>query len=162
MAIFAELDQDKIVIRKFVIGDDVPTTDGPLGENDMHPDGEEYCRALFNIHKVVGFYKQTSPTSSFRGKHATKGDTYDEANDRFVPVKPFPSFVFDETKCIWEAPVAPPKDPIKNQYETTNESGETITVFYDTIWDEDNLRWRGFKDVGSCYWDPNTSTWIEE
>ena len=157
MAIFAELDQDKIVIRKFVIGDDVPTTDGPLGENDMHPDGEEYCRALFNIHKVAGFYKQTSPTSSFRGKHAAKGDTYDEVNDRFVPVKPFPSFIFNETKCIWEAPVAPPMEP-----QATDENGKTITVFYDTLWDEDNLRWRGLKDEGSSYWDPNTSTWIEE
>lgn len=157
MAIFAELDQDKIVIRKFVVGDDVPTTDGPLGENDMHPDGEEYCRALFNIHKVAGFYKQTSPTSSFRGKHAIKGDTYDEVNDRFVPVKLFPSFVFNETKCIWEAPVAPPMEP-----QDTDENGKTITVFYDMFWDEDNLRWRGLKDGGSSYWDPNTSTWIEE
>ena len=40
--------------------------------------------------------------------------------------------------------------------------GDPLTLFYDVKWDEDNVRWRGVKDVGSSYWDPNTSTWIEE
>ena len=48
------------------------------------------------------------------------------------------------------------------QYSTTDDNGDPLTLFYDVIWDEDNVRWRGLKDVGSCYWNPNTSTWIEE
>ena len=166
MAHFAELDEDSIVIHRHLIGDDTPTSNGPLGENDMHVDGEEYCRALFNKHKVLGFYKQTSPTGSFRGKFACKGDTYDAANDRFVGPKRFPSFVLNETTFIYEAPVAPPMgsggDQSIMQYSTTDENGDPLTLFYDVKWDEDNVRWRGLKDVGSCYWDPNTSTWIEE
>ena len=47
MAHFAELDEDNIVIHLHVIGDDTPTSDGPLGDNDMHVDGEEYCRTIF-------------------------------------------------------------------------------------------------------------------
>ena len=43
-----------------------------------------------------------------------------------------------------------------------DDNGDPLTLFYDVKWDEDNVRWRGIKDVGSSYWDPNTSTWIEE
>ena len=85
MAHFAELDEDNIVIHLHIIGDDTPTSNGPLGDNDMHVDGETYCQNLF---KTTHVYKQTS--SSFRGKFASKGDTYDAANNRFVGPKPFP------------------------------------------------------------------------
>lgn len=190
MAHFAELDEDNIVIHLHVIGDDTPTSDGSLGDNDMHVDGETYCQ---NIFKTTHIYKQTSPSGSFRGKLARKGDTYDAANDRFVGPKPFPSFVLNETTLIYEAPVAPPMgsggDQSIMQYLSTIDTytqedvdndvypegheqegqrindyavGDPLTLFYDVKWDEDNVRWRGVKDVGSSYWDPNTSTWIEE
>tara|TARA_R100000781_G_scaffold29729_1_gene21829 strand:+ start:545 stop:1045 length:501 start_codon:yes stop_codon:yes gene_type:complete len=166
MAHFAELDEDNIVIHLHVIGDDTPTSDGPLGNNDMHVDGETYCQ---NIFKTTHVYKQTSASGSFRGRLARKGDTYDAANDRFVGPKNFPSFVLNETTLIYEAPVAPPMgsggDQSIMQYSssvTTDENGDPLILFYDVKWDEDNVRWRGVKDVGSCYWDPNTSTWIEE
>tara|TARA_R110000764_G_scaffold94669_1_gene178418 strand:- start:206 stop:697 length:492 start_codon:yes stop_codon:yes gene_type:complete len=163
MAHFAELDEDNIVIHLHIIGDDTPTSNGPLGDNDMHVDGETYCQNLFKTSHV---YKQTSPSGSFRGKPARKGDTYDAANNRFVGPKPFPSFVLNETILIYQAPVAPPMgsggDQSILQYSTTDDNGDPLTLFYDVIWDEDNVRWRGLKDVGSCYWNPNTSTWIEE
>ena len=54
MAHFAELDENNVVKRVVVIGNDVPTADGPLGDNDMHPDGEAYCNKLFG-----GTWKQT-------------------------------------------------------------------------------------------------------
>ena len=49
MAHFAELDENNVVKRVVVIGNDVPTADGPLGDNDMHHDGEAYC----NKHLIV-------------------------------------------------------------------------------------------------------------
>jgi hypothetical protein len=55
MAHFAELDENNIVKRVVVIGNGVPTSDGPLGENDMHPDGETYVANLLG-----GRWKQTS------------------------------------------------------------------------------------------------------
>jgi hypothetical protein len=160
MAIFAELDQDKIVIRRHVIGDDIPTTDGPLGENDMHVDGEEYCRALFNIHKVAGFYKQTSPTASFRGKTAQKGDTYDPVRDKFISQQPFPSWTLNEEALIWQAPTPP---PIANNPSLREYTHDGATLLYDLQWDEDNLRWQGVKTDGSTsYWNNDTSTWTGE
>ena len=164
MAHFAELDEDNIVIHLHIIGNDIPTSNGPLGDNDMHVDGETYCGKLFKSESNT--WKQTSFSGSFRGKFASKGDTYDAANNRFVGPKHFTSFVLNETALIYEAPVAPPMGADGNQsimqYLTTDDNGDPLTLFYDVKWDEDNVRWRGIKDVGSSYWNPNTSTWIEE
>ena len=59
MAHFAELkamtdptgftsDSHQIVQRVFVVGNDISTAAGPLGENDMHVDGE-MCHILFSL-----------------------------------------------------------------------------------------------------------------
>ena len=47
MAHFAELDNSNTVIRVVVVGNDVETAAGPLGENDMHVDGETWCINFF-------------------------------------------------------------------------------------------------------------------
>jgi hypothetical protein len=49
----------------------------------------------------------------FRKNHAGIGFTYDEDRDAFIPPKPFPSFILNETTCFWEAPVAYPQDDNK-------------------------------------------------
>jgi hypothetical protein len=58
MAHFAELkamtdptgftsDSHQIVQRVVVVGNDITTASGPLGENDMHVDGETWCINFF-------------------------------------------------------------------------------------------------------------------
>ena len=58
MAHFAELkamtdptgftsDPHQVVQRVVVVGNDVSTAAGPLGENDMHVDGETWCVNFF-------------------------------------------------------------------------------------------------------------------
>ena len=42
MAHFAELDENNNVLRVCVVDDNIETSDGPLGENDMHVDGETW------------------------------------------------------------------------------------------------------------------------
>ena len=49
MAHFAKLDENNIVLEVVVIGNDIPTSNGLLAKNDMHPDGEQYCRNLFKV-----------------------------------------------------------------------------------------------------------------
>ena len=44
----------------------------------------------------------------FRKNHAGKGFTYDEDRDAFIPPKSYPSWVLNESTCLWEAPVAMP------------------------------------------------------
>jgi len=56
------------------------------------------------------------------------GNVYDNANNRFVPVKPmsFPSWVFDETTYRWTPPISFPTD------------GKSY------IWDEQSTSWKEF------------------
>tara|TARA_R110001606_G_scaffold325507_1_gene472176 strand:+ start:171 stop:344 length:174 start_codon:yes stop_codon:yes gene_type:complete len=47
MAHFAELDENNTVLRVVVVGNDINTSSGPLGDNDMHVDGETWCINFF-------------------------------------------------------------------------------------------------------------------
>ena len=88
MAHFAKLDENNIVEKVVVVGNDVPTAAGPLGENDMHPDGEAYCQNLFK----GGVWKQTSYNNNFRKQYAGEGHTYDSLKDKFIRPQPYPSW----------------------------------------------------------------------
>ena len=77
MAHFAEIKQKTdptghtadtlwVVERVIVAGNDISTAAGPLGENDMHADGEAWCKNFFK----GGEWKQTSYTRKFRKQYA--------------------------------------------------------------------------------------------
>jgi hypothetical protein len=59
-----------------------------------------------------------------RKNHAGIGYTYDEDRDAFIPPKPnLPSWILNESTCLWEAPVAKPTAQLEeNQYYSWNES----------------------------------------
>ena len=62
---------------------------------------------------VVGdsfLWVQTSYNNNFRKNYAGVGDTYDAARDAFIKPKPYPSYVLNESTCLWEAPIAYPSD----------------------------------------------------
>ena len=58
-----------------------------------------------------------------RKNYAGIGYTYDPQRDAFIPPKPFPSWVLNEDRCRWEAPIPRPDDT------------------YSWIWDEPTLSW---------------------
>ncbi len=62
-----------------------------------------------------------------RKNFGVKGMIYDKDKDAFYFSKPYPSWTFDEQKCIWEAPVPRPND------------GVTVHT-----WNEDDGDWEGF------------------
>jgi hypothetical protein len=134
-------DTHLVVKRTIVIGADVSTTDGPLGENPMHVDGETYCHDLFK----GGIWKQTSRSNSFRKQGAGIGYIYDSGKDIFIRPQPFASFTLDENND-WQAPVTFPTD-------TTDKKGFS--------WDEDNQRWTA-KDnnENSFNWDASALAWV--
>ena len=150
MASFAKLDENNIVVQAVKIGNDVPTSDGPLGENDMHVDGETYCVNLFG----GGVWKQCSATNAFRKQNAGIGDTYDAVKDKFIRPQPHASWTLDSNDD-WQAPVTKPTD-------------ESLVVS-DTVilrwpyWNEENYRWQSenvLEDPMTAYhWDTNTNTW---
>ena len=76
MAHFAELDNNKVVLRVIVVANE--------DTSDAHGVEKEYIGAAFCERVLGGTWKQTSYNGNFRGKFAGIGDTYDEANNVFV------------------------------------------------------------------------------
>ena len=64
-----------------------------------------------------------------RKNFAGIGYTYDPNRDAFIPPKPWPSWVLDEDRCRWEAPVPRPDDGTG------------------WIWDESNLSWKAMESA---------------
>ena len=142
MAHFAELNDNKVVTRVVVIGNDIPANGGTLEDNDMHIDGEKFCIKLFK----GGIWKQTSYNNNFRKQYAGIGYTYDAAKNKFIAPQPYASWALDANDD-WQAPVTYPTD-------TTDKS---------ISWDEENLRWtaRDQEDpVNNFNWDPATLAWV--
>lgn len=55
-----------------------------------------------------------------RKNYAGIGFTYDRTKDAFIPPKPFPSWLLDETTCLWSAPVAYPDDSKPYAWDETS------------------------------------------
>ena len=114
MAHFAELkamtdptgftsDSHQVVQRVVVVGNDIDTTAGPLGSNDMHADGETWCVNFFK----GGIWKQTSYNINFRKQYAGIGMIYDAVKDKFLSQQPFASWSLDDNDD-WQSPITYP------------------------------------------------------
>ena len=139
MAHFAELDNNNVVLRVVVVGNDcVPS--------DEHIDGETWCINFFK----GGTWKQTSYNNNFRKQYAGIGYTYDAAKNKFISPQPYDSWALDANDD-WQAPVTYPTDT------GTEESPKLIS------WDEDNLRWTA-KDnsdpVNNFNWHASALAWV--
>ena len=142
MAHFAELDNNNVVTRVVVVGNDVETAAGPLGTNDMHVDGETWCIDFFK----GGTWKQTSYNHNFRKQYAGKGYTFDAAKDKFISPQPYASWSLDGNDD-WQAPVTYPTD-------TTDKN---------ISWDEAGQKWTATDNsdpVNNFNWDASALAWV--
>ena len=139
MAHFAELDNNNVVLRVVVVGNDcVPS--------DEHIDGETWCINFFK----GGTWKQTSYNHNFRKQYAGMGFTYDAAKNKFISPQPHDSWALDANDD-WQAPVTYPTDI------GTEESPKIIS------WDEDNLRWTATDHedpINNFNWDASALAWV--
>lgn len=62
-----------------------------------------------------------------RKNYAAVGDTYDAARDAFIPPPAFPSWVLNESKCVYEAPVPVPDDGKLYQWDEAAGSWQEVT-----------------------------------
>ena len=80
--------------------------------------GETYRQTSFNtiggVHYTDGKPSEDQ-SKAFRKNFAGIGFRYDVDRDAFIPPKPFPSWLLNETTCQWEAPVDVP-DKSKDYY----------------------------------------------
>ena len=158
MAHFCEINQERdpsgftddtlwVVERVVVVSNDIQTSNGPLGENNMHVDGETWCQNFFK----GGTWKQTSYNGNFRKQFAGRGFIYDDVNDRFLKPQPFDNWTLD-ANGDWQAPVA---------YPSVTTYGDGVN--YSIYWDETNQKWkaRDFSNPPNTFeWDPTSSIWI--
>ena len=116
MAHFAEIDSNNIVTRVLVLDNSVLLkADGT--ESELK--GKKFLNSTLG----TSTWKQTSYNANFRKNFAGIGYEYREDLDAFIPLKPYDSWLLNETTCQWEAPVAHPTD------------GTACD------WDEDNQQW---------------------
>ena len=104
MSHFAEIGENNVVLRVLV------------GDNRMT---DEQAKAWFES-RLGGRWLQTSYNGKIRKNFAGVGYTYDEDRDAFIPPKPYPSWILDET-CNWNPPTPCPG--------------------IEYSWDEENLSW---------------------
>ena len=135
MAHFAELDNNNVVLRVVVVGNDcVPS--------DEHIDGETWCINFFK----GGTWKQTSYNHNFRKQYAGMGYTYDAAKNKFISPQPHDSWALDANDD-WQAPVTYPTD-------ITDKS---------ISWDEAGQKWTATDKsdpVNNFNWDASTLAWV--
>lgn len=107
MAHYAFLDENNIV------------TDVIVGRNENEViDGISDWEAYYaGIRGQV--CKRTSYNGNIRKNYAGIGMSYDYERDAFIPSKPFPSWVLDESTCTWVSQV--PK-PISDGWYNWNEN----------------------------------------
>lgn len=121
MAHYAYLDENNIV-TSVIVG---------KNEDEAPGDWETYYGAKRTSYNTRGgvYYDPNSnepgadQTKAFRKNYAGIGYTYDAARDAFIPPQPYPSWILDESSCLWEAPVPYPTD------------GKRY------MWDEDTQNW---------------------
>jgi hypothetical protein len=122
MAHFAEIDENNIVTRVLVVGDDQEDRGQEFLADDL---------GLGGIWKKTSYNTQggvhTLGGTPFRKNYAGIGYSYDETLDAFIPPKPYASWLLNEETCNWNAPVEMPVEEGK---------------FY--VWDEDTTSWVEF------------------
>jgi len=119
MAHFAEIDENNIVTRVLVVGDDQEHRGQEFLADDLDLGGT-WLKTSYNtqggVHALGG--------TPFRKNYAGIGYSYDETLDAFIPPKPFASWLLNEETCNWNAPVEMPVEEGK---------------FF--VWDEDTTSW---------------------
>ena len=120
MAHFAELDENDIVLRVVVIGNEFTTVDGVEDEAL----GVAFCHSLFGPDTR---WAQTSYNNKIRARYAGIGYFFDRQNDVFITPKPYESWTLDPVSYPlsydWVAPV--PRPDRDSMYD----------------WDEASLSW---------------------
>jgi len=102
MAHFAQLNEENLVTQVIVVANQ-DTADQDGVENEAI--GIEFCTNLLG-----GTWKQTSYNANIRKNYAGVGYKYDATLDAFIPPQPFASWVLDEDKAQWKAPVDYPTE----------------------------------------------------
>lgn len=149
MAHYAELDENNIVLRVIPgVKEDFIDENGDNGEQIYQKvSGKVWKRTSYNTLGNVHYNPLTltpDDKPAFRKNYAGIGFYYDEANDAFIPPKPFNSWTLNQDTFMWDPPTPYPNDG--NDY----------------TWDEDNLTWKITRYLGTIPPKPYESWTFDE
>jgi hypothetical protein len=126
MASFAKLNSENIVTIVVSVVNEVIKDSNGIEQESI---GVEFLKNLYNEPNAI--WKQTSYNTiggvhlkggtPLRKNHAGIGMTYDEGRNAFIPIKPYNSWVLNETTCLWNSPIPIPNDASKDKRYTWNE-----------------------------------------
>jgi len=127
MSHFAKLDENNVVVFVTVGRQE---DDGKEVELTART-GDVYKQTSYNTRGGVHYDPATGEPSADQSKalrfnYAGIGFTYDADRDAFIPPKPFASWVLNEEKCLWDAPISYPEDG--NSYTWDEEAGDWVQV----------------------------------
>ena len=124
---FAKLGVNGKVISVHTVSlEDCKTQDGVVDEKI----GQEF---LEKLHGWPGpMWIRTFKDRSQRKNYAGIGYTYDEERDAFLLPKPHPSWILNETTCLWDPPIPRPES-------STDVDGVQIADIYG--WNELTKSW---------------------
>ena len=105
MAHYAFLDQNNIV-TEVIVGknEGEEGTDWEVHYGNFR--GQVCKRTSYNTYAGA----HNSGGTPYRKNYAGTGYTYDASRDAFIPPKPYPSWLLDESTCQWKPPVPTPED----------------------------------------------------
>ena len=118
MAHFAQLENNIVKQVIVVANQDILDENGQESEQK----GIDFCSNLLG-----GTWKQTSYNGRIRKNYAGVGYTYDETLDAFIAPKPYNSWLLDEDKAQWKAPVDYPTDDKRYTWDENTTSWKEIT-----------------------------------
>ncbi len=117
MAHFAKI-ENNLVAQVVVVHNNELLVDGVESEQK----GVNFLQSLYGEDTT---WVQTSFNKTFRKHFAGIGFSYDANKDAFIPPKPYPSWLLDESTCEWVPPIPSP-----------DAFGDYIYV-----WNEETLSW---------------------
>jgi len=91
----------------------------------------EWIQTSYNTRGGVYYVPNSNPpvegdqSKALRKNYAGLGFSYNRELDAFIPPKPYPSWVLNETSCLWEPPNPPGPAPTDGTY----------------VWEESNTSW---------------------
>lgn len=104
MSHWAEIDENNVVLRVVVGSNDDPDEGHQWLIDNL---GGNWVKTSYNTH--MGVHSEGGVPLRFN--YAAEGYTYDPSRDAFIPPKPYPSWILNESTCWWEPPVPRPVEP---------------------------------------------------
>lgn len=124
MAHYALLDENNVVTQVITGRDEDDHHGGVTDWEEFYGDfHSQTCKRT--SYNTFGNQHRDGGTP-FRGNYAEIGFRYDTDLDAFIPPQPYPSWVLNETSCLWDAPVPYPDDGL--DYDWNKDTASWVQI----------------------------------